>query len=170
MIELYKLAIFSLLLVFFCCGTVTRDKDKTPSEGSKVVYIHPMLESYVNSYNNSIRERNMVQFVQNRTIDTVNFTMLDYPKVGLTFRGTDGKLVIYINKWSAIDECVLKTVVYHEMTHAVFGIKEHPCGTCMHIFSEKSPDYRAIYTDWGLYEDQLFNTIENYFRQGENWQ
>lgn len=80
-----------------------------------------------------------------------------YPLLGYV---TEKRDILLINEACKFDHLMLRTVLYHELGHAVLKL-EH-CDDCdeNEIMNSKSPNTFSVYSDpkkWRKYVDNLFN-------------
>ena len=126
--------------------------------------IDPLLEPYVLSYVNDGIERgyNPISDILKNVDSIVVDYKLNYPNLG--YYDSKNKS-IHIASFTFIDKLIVRSTVYHELTHGVTLNNGHVCFKCGDIMSQHSPDTfskYAIREIWSKAVDNLFTLIKDY--------
>lgn len=124
--------------------------------------IEPSLEKYVMKYVNDGLDRGVnVMPLLMKNVDTIVFNKdLNFPTLG---RFDSHNKVIEIALFVTVDSLIVRSTMYHEITHGILWSSEHTCKKCDDIMSMSSPPTFSIYADkkvWSDEIDKLFKLIK----------
>ena len=118
----------------------------------------PYIESYLKDAKKHLNKNLRPELYK---LDSVIVKELPYLLMGKTIMRNWKMKKVYINKWATMDTLILKSVVYHELTHALLKVKDHPCLDCIHLLAENPPASHIIfYKNWDKYVRELFDTYK----------
>jgi len=152
MMSKYKNLVTILLLLFNV--SLLAQEEKVLIDSS----LKPLVKEYINE--GRVRGFDSAPIIF-KNVDTIMLdSTLKYPMLGyydMEFKS------IHIARFTLIDRVIVKSVLYHELTHSVLKGYGHVCYKCRSLMSEKSPDSfskYAIKEVWDETLDELFIIIQ----------
>ena len=133
--------ILSLLLSIVCY-----------SQENKGVFIDDRIADIVYEYIDEAKERNIDVIPFLMTMDNIIISsQIDYPILGMA---TKDRKNVFIADYCLIEPIILKVVVFHELTHAVFNTDHFGCYEYS-IMNADSPNSFYPYKNKVLWEKML---------------
>lgn len=116
------------------------------------VFIEPTIQYIVDEYVAEAAERCIDVTPHIDQMKFIGYTnLLSYPTLGIATK--DGK-IIAISQYCSLDRTILKTVVFHELTHSIFN-EGHSYRSQYDIMRDSSPLSFRIYDDIDFWEARL---------------
>ena len=116
------------------------------------VYIEPALVSLVYEYAAEASERGIDVYPHINQMSLIIFSnLLSYPILGIA--SNDGKIVA-ISPYCSLDKTILRTVLFHELTHSIFK-ESHKDRSEFDIMKSHSPISFRVYDNDSFWESRL---------------
>lgn len=122
------------------------------SAQSEGVFIDNRLAELVDEYIVEARERNIDVIPFLMTMDSILISnQINYPTLGIA---TKDRKNVFIADYCLIEPIILRAVLFHELTHAIFNTDHFGCYDTS-IMNEGAPESFYIYKDEVLWEKML---------------